>query len=71
MSRKSFQSPIVRRWVEQELIHGLTPEVVFTSSTLGNGGFPEYTFDSYYAPNQGGELYEVTPAGSENTQSPI
>ena len=37
----------------------------FTSSTLGNGGFPEYTFDSYYAPNQGGELYEVTPAGNE------
>jgi hypothetical protein len=37
----------------------------FTSSTLGNGGFPEYTYDSYYAPNQGGELYEITPAGNE------
>lgn len=37
----------------------------FTASTLGDGGFPEYTFDSYYAPNQGGELYEVTPAGNE------
>ena len=37
----------------------------FTSSTLGNGGFPEYTFDSYYAPNQGGELFETTPAGNE------
>jgi hypothetical protein len=32
---------------------------------LGDGGFPEYTFDSYYASNQGGELYEVTPAGNE------
>jgi hypothetical protein len=37
----------------------------FTASTLGDDGFPEYTFDSYYAPNQGGELYEVTPAGNE------
>jgi len=37
----------------------------FTASTLGDGGYPEYTFDSYYAPNQGGELYEVTPAGNE------
>jgi len=37
----------------------------FTSSSLGDGGFPEYTFTSYYAPNQGGELYEVTPAGNE------
>ncbi len=37
----------------------------FTSSTLGNGGFPEYTFDGYYAPNQGGELYEITPSGNE------
>jgi hypothetical protein len=37
----------------------------FTASTLGDGGFPEYAFDSYYAPNQGGELYEVTPLGNE------
>jgi hypothetical protein len=37
----------------------------FTASSLGDGGFPEYTFDSYYEPNQGGELYEVTPAGNE------
>ena len=37
----------------------------FTSSTLGNGGFPEYAFNNYYAPNQGGELYEITPAGNE------
>jgi|GEM_PF-2176314 len=37
----------------------------FTASSLGDGGFPEYTFNGYYAPNQGGELYEVTPAGNE------
>ena len=37
----------------------------FTSSTLGEGGFPEYTFTNYFAPNQGGELYEVTPLGNE------
>ncbi|MDD4922441.1 MAG: hypothetical protein PHS30_08195, partial [Bacteroidales bacterium] len=37
----------------------------FTSSTLGEGGFPEYTFSNYYAPNQGSELYEITPLGNE------
>jgi len=37
----------------------------FTSSTLGDGGFPEYRFDNYYAPNQGAELYVVTPLGNE------
>ncbi|MEN6454348.1 MAG: hypothetical protein ABFD10_08810 [Prolixibacteraceae bacterium] len=37
----------------------------FTSSTLGDGGFPEYRFDNYYAPNQGAEIYEVTPLGNE------
>lgn len=37
----------------------------FTSSTLGEGGFPEYTFSNYFAPNQGGELYEVTTLGNE------
>ena len=37
----------------------------FTSSTLGQGGFPEYTFTGYYAPDQGGEIYEVTPMGNE------
>jgi len=37
----------------------------FTSSTLGDGGFPEYSFTGYYAPNQGAELYEITPAGNE------
>ncbi|MCX6234448.1 MAG: hypothetical protein NT175_06940 [Bacteroidetes bacterium] len=37
----------------------------FTSSTLGDGGFPEYLFDNYFAPDQGGEIYEVTPLGNE------
>ncbi len=37
----------------------------FTSSTLGDGGFPEYRFRNYYPPDQGAELYEVTPLGKE------
>ena len=37
----------------------------FTSSTLGEGGFPELTFTGYYPPDQGGEIYEVTPMGNE------
>jgi len=37
----------------------------FTSSTLGKGGVPEYTFSNYFAPDQGGELYEVTTLGYE------
>lgn len=37
----------------------------FTSSTLGKGGVPEYSFSNYFAPNQGSELYEVTTLGSE------
>jgi len=41
----------------------------FTSSTLGNGGIPEYAFDNYYAPNQGAEIYEVTPLGNEILRS--
>ncbi len=41
----------------------------FTSSTLGDGGVPEYTFDNYYAPNQGAEIYEVTPLGNEILRS--
>jgi hypothetical protein len=41
----------------------------FTASTLGDGGFPEYVFSGYYAPNQGGEIYEVTPAGNEILRS--
>lgn len=41
----------------------------FTSSNLGDGGFPEYAFDNYYAPNQGAEIYEVTPLGNEILRS--
>lgn len=37
----------------------------FTSSTLGNGGYPEYCFDNYYVPDQGSEIYEITPLGNE------
>lgn len=37
----------------------------FTSSKLGNGGFPEYTFAAYNAPESGAELYEVIPSGIE------
>ena len=37
----------------------------FTTSTLGEGGYPEWTFDGYYAPKEGAELYEVTPQGRE------
>ncbi len=37
----------------------------FTSSTLGEGGYPEYCFDNYYIPDQGSEIYEVTPLGNE------
>lgn len=37
----------------------------FTSSSLGKGGVPEYAFSNYFAPNQGGELYEVTTLGYE------
>jgi hypothetical protein len=41
----------------------------FTASTLGSGGFPEYTFEEYNAPNEGAELYEVTPKGMEILRS--
>lgn len=37
----------------------------FTSSTLGEGGYPEYCFINYFPPDQGAELYEVTPKGNE------
>lgn len=37
----------------------------FTASTLGDGGYPEYQFQSFYLPDQGAELYEVTPNGYE------
>lgn len=41
----------------------------FTSSTLGQGGYPEYTFEGYSAPKEGAELYEVTPEGREILRS--
>lgn len=41
----------------------------FTTSTLGKGGYPEWTFKGYYAPEEGAELYEVTPAGREILRS--
>lgn len=41
----------------------------FTASTLGDGGYPEYTFAGYSAPNNGAELYEVTPEGCEILRS--
>lgn len=37
----------------------------FTASTLAYGGYPEYTFPSYSAPQEGAEIYEVTPDGRE------
>lgn len=37
----------------------------FSASTLGNGGIPEYRFDGYHAPNEGSEIYSVTPDGTE------
>ena len=41
----------------------------FITSTLGEGGYPEWTFDGYYAPVEGAELYEVTPQGREILRS--
>lgn len=41
----------------------------FTASTLGSGGYPEYVFPGYSAPNDGAELYEVTPQGREILRS--
>lgn len=41
----------------------------FTASTLGSGGYPEYTFTGYSAPKVGAELYEVTPEGREILRS--
>ena len=41
----------------------------FITSTLGEGGYPEWTFDGYYVPNEGAELYEVTPLGREILRS--
>ena len=41
----------------------------FTASILGEGGFPVYAFEGNYAPNEGAELYEVTPKGVEILRS--
>ena len=41
----------------------------FTTSTLGQGGYPEWAFNGYYAPKEGAELYEVTPMGKEILRS--
>lgn len=41
----------------------------FTTSTLGDGGYPEWTFAGYFAPAEGAELYEVTPQGRELLRS--
>lgn len=41
----------------------------FTTSTLGRGGYPEWVFDGYNAPEEGAELYEVTPMGREILRS--
>lgn len=41
----------------------------FTTSTLGEGGYPEWRFEGYYAPVEGAELYEVTPQGRELLRS--
>jgi len=41
----------------------------FTISTLGYGGYPEWVCDGYNAPEEGAELYEVTPQGREILRS--
>lgn len=41
----------------------------FTTSTLGDGGYPEYFTQGYSVPNHGAELYEVTPEGREMLRS--
>lgn len=41
----------------------------FTTSKLGEGGYPEYVFNGYSAPQNGAELYEVTPEGREILRS--
>lgn len=41
----------------------------FTTSTLGDGGYPEWVCDGYNAPEEGAELYEVTPQGREILRS--
>lgn len=41
----------------------------FTTSIIGDGGYPEYVIDNYYTPIEGSELYEVTPEGREILRS--
>lgn len=41
----------------------------FTASTVGRGGLPEYQFAGYYAPEEGAEIYEITPLGHEILRS--
>lgn len=41
----------------------------FTTSTLGEGGYPEWVSDGYNAPVEGAELYEVTAQGQEQLRS--
>lgn len=41
----------------------------FTTSTLGDGGYPEWVMTGYTPPCEGAELYEVTPAGREILRS--
>lgn len=41
----------------------------FTTSTLGEGGYPEWVCDGYNSPEEGAELYEVTPQGREILRS--
>ena len=41
----------------------------FTTSNLSDGGYPEYFTAGYSTPNEGAELYEVTPEGREMLRS--
>lgn len=41
----------------------------FTTSKLGQGGYPEWVMTGYTAPCDGAELYEVTPEGREILRS--
>jgi len=41
----------------------------FTTSTLGEGGYPEWVSDDYNAPEEGAELYEITTLGKEQLRS--
>ena len=41
----------------------------FITSTLGAGGYPEYFTEGYNTPDEGAEIYEVTPEGREMLRS--